>query len=681
MLIKVRVYKGIRHSRCSATLKKMKKNTLKDNEVPVQAFDELERGVIAALKTYSNVHRGSGHYSLITTELFERARGIILEYLGLDTAEYIVIFCTPYQAKMFTAQLKPANYQVISSREIGLPVGMRVMAVKKNALPKGIPFQTGGSVVKIVTPDSVIWADAPQKFEAGTPCVINAIAFAIALRIRRELGSDCFRLHDDAIFSITGILQQDELSEYSGAQLLAILKKQLIGYDLHVPTAEGEKPFINLDNAASTPTFFPVWNVVSKIWRQSEKVHAEIIREVRKILAVFLGASLEKYDAIFTCNTTEALNIAARFIQNEYRNDSGFVILNTLLEHNSNELPWRYISGASLIRLSVDNEGFVNLDELELILRKYNQECIYGKKRIRIVAISGASNVLGTFNDIQAISRIAHKYDARILVDGAQVVAHRSVNMDEWGIDYLAFSGHKVYAPFGSGALLVRKEHLHINHSELERIRTSGEENIAGIAALGKAITLLQQIGMDVIEAREKSLVHRLLKGLSGIHGIEIFGIRDPDSKKLPQMGGVVSFCLKSVPHNLIAKELAEQGGIGVRNGCFCTHLLVRHLLGIHPASAFGAKMGFMLLPRITRTFLPGLVRLSFGLENDNNDVDRLIKVLEKIVSLPLSIINRLLALNRNGTLFLSRTRVQKQMEEFLETRVQKVYSLHYDRK
>lgn len=671
----------IANTECSASLqlKEVEKSIPKNNETHIPAFKELERGVRKALETYSNVHRGTGHYSLITTKLFEHARDIILNYLGLDKTEYIAIFCTPHLFEKFKEQLNPVNYRMISSQEIGLPIGLRALAVKKNALPKGIPFRTGGSVVKIVSQNSVIWADAPQKFEAGTPCIINAIAFAIALRIKQERGTDCFMPHDDAIFSVTEIFHKDELLGFSGSQLLAEIRKQLIGHDLNVPTAEGDKPFINLDNAASTPTFFPIWNVVSKVWCQSVTVHADIIREVKKIIAVFLGARIEKYDIIFTCNTTEALNVAAHFIENEFSNDDGLVILNTLLEHNSNELPWRYISKASLIRISVDNEGFVNLDELELILRKYNREGLFGKKRIRIVAISGASNVLGTFNDIYAISNIAHKYGARLLVDAAQVVAHRSINMDEWGIDYLAFSGHKLYAPFGSGVLIVKKEHIHIDHFELEKIRSSGEENIVGIAALGKAITLLQRIGMNIIEDMEKELVHRLLKDLSGMNGIEIFGIRDPNSKKLDQKGGVVSFSMKGVPHNLAAKELAEQGGIGVRNGCFCAHLLVKHLLNINPASAFVIHVGFILLPRFTSIFLPGLIRVSFGLENDESDVDRFVKILGKISSAPLFFINRMLAFNRNGTPFLSRTKVQEQMENFFETHVQKVYSLRSD--
>lgn len=649
------------------------------NEILIDPLEELERRVKMALETYSNVHRGSGHFSLITTELYEQARSIILSYLKLDKSKYIIIFCTPLQVEALKTQVKPLDYKLITSEEIGLPIGLQAMAVKKKALSKGTPFQTGGSVVKIVSPNSVVWADAPQKFEAGTPSVINAITFAIALKIMSKLGIDCFNRQsksNSSNFSIEDIYR-DELSEYSGAHLLAELRKQLIGYALTVPTAGSEKPFINLDNAASTPTFFPIYNTVCKIWKESKENYPGIIREVKKIVAGFLGASLEKYDVIFTGNTTEALNITARFIQNECKENPDFVILNTLLEHNSNELPWRYISGASLIRLSVDDDGFINLDELESILIKYNKECIYGGKRIRIVAISGASNVLGTFNDIEAISKIAHKYSARILIDGAQVAAHRNVSIDKCGIDYFVFSGHKVYAPFGSGVLLIKKEYISADDSELQRIRTSGEENVAGIAALGKAIELLQRIGIDVIEKAEKKLVHRLLKGFSEIPDIEIFGIKDLNSKKINQRGGVISFCMKNIPHNLAAKELAEQGGIGVRTGCFCTHLLVKHLLNINSAVNFSAKAGFVLLPKLTRIFLPGIVRVSFGIENTEDDVDVLIKILKKIANKQISPVNKLLALNRNGTPFLPGTNEQKQMQEHLKTHIQKVYSFH----
>jgi selenocysteine lyase/cysteine desulfurase len=650
-------------------LKEIDKPAPTSNEVSIRAFEKLEEGVRSALETYSNVHRGTGHFSMITTALFERARDIILDYLGLDKNAYLVVFCSAYCSELLKKQIHFKNYQMVSSGDIGLPLGLRALALRKSALPKGIPFQTGGSVAKMVSPNFVIWADAPQKFEAGTPCIINAIAFAIGLILKHHHGADCFKPQDDTILTANEILHHDELSGYSGSQLLTELGRLLIGRDLLVPTGEGEKPYINFDNAASTPTFFPIWNVVEKTWRQSEKVHGDIIREVRQILAGFLGASRENYETIFTCNSTEAINMAARLVQDEYRDGSEFVILNSLLEHNSNELPWRYISGASLIRLSIDKEGFVNPNELEFILKQYNQEGIYGKKRIRIVAISGASNVLGTYNDIQAMSRIAHKYNARILVDGAQLVAHRTVKMDDWGIDYLALSGHKVYAPFGSGALLVRKEHVHIGDAEIERIKASGEENIIGIAALGKAIMLLQRIGLDVIENKERTLVTRLLKGLSGIPEIEVYGIADTNSERLHLKGGIVSFRLKKVQHHLAAKDLAEQGGIGVRYGCFCTHLLIKHLLKLSPALAVVQNTALILVPRLSH-ILPGLVRVSFGIENEVSEVDRFIEVLKKIIRAPHSI-------THNDPAYHLQTNVREHMEEFCETHIQKVYSIH----
>jgi selenocysteine lyase/cysteine desulfurase len=294
-----------------------------------RAFEELERGVRAALETYSNVHRGTGHFSMVSTELFERAREIVLEYLGLKKKRHLVVFCTPRGSEILKTQLRFKNYREVSSRDIGLPLGLRALAVKKSALPKGLPFQTGGSVVKMVSPHSAIWADAPMRYEAGTPSVMNAIALALALRVEREFGADCFKPQADASSPASEILSQDELSGYSGSQLIEELGKMLVGRDLHVPSAKGEIPFINFDNAASTPTFSPVWNVVKRIWRLPVKAHGDIIREVRRILASFLGASQEKYDVIFTSNATEALNTAAWLVRDEIKDDSEWVILNT----------------------------------------------------------------------------------------------------------------------------------------------------------------------------------------------------------------------------------------------------------------------------------------------------------------------------------------------------------------
>jgi selenocysteine lyase/cysteine desulfurase len=112
---------------------------------------------------------------------------------------------------------------------------------------------------------------------------------------------------------------------------------------------------------------------------------------------------------------------------------------------------------------AVDAEGFVDSNELETLLCAYNQKGLHGKKRIKLVAVSGASNVLGVFNDLAEISRIAHRYGARLLVDAAQLVAHRRIEMDKCDIDYLAFSAHKAYAPFGCGVLVAGKGLLHFD--------------------------------------------------------------------------------------------------------------------------------------------------------------------------------------------------------------------------
>ena len=338
----------------------------------------------------------------------------------------------------------------MSSQDIGLPLGVRALAVDRKALPRGAPFQTGGGTARLVSPGWVIWAKAPDKFEAGTPAIVNVIAFAMALRLIQHFGNDAFQDTAAEKLAATEILYHDELEQYSGRELLDELRQTLIGRGVRVPTVEGARPFINLDNGASTPTFTPIWDAVCQTWRQPRQVQQEIIHEVKSICAGVLGAPLAAYDVIFTSNTTEAINLVAESLRHESEQGIESVVLNTLLEHNSNELPWRTVPGVSLIRLPVDAEGFVDLNELETLLCAYNQEGQHGKKRIKLVAVSGASNVLGIFNDLAEISRIVHRYGARLLVDAAQLVAHRKVEMEACGIDYLAFSAHKVYAPFGS---------------------------------------------------------------------------------------------------------------------------------------------------------------------------------------------------------------------------------------
>ena len=359
---------------------------------------------------------------------------------------------------------------------------------------------------------------------------------------------------------------------------------------------------------------------------------------------------------IFTANTTEAINLVAESLRHESEPGIEPVVLNTLLEHNSNELPWRTVPGISLIRLPVDADGFMDLNELETLLCAYNQEAQHGRQRIRLVAVSGASNVLGTCNDLTQISRIVHRYGARLLVDAAQLVAHRKVEMEGCGIDYLAFSAHKVYAPFGSGALVARKGLLNFSPADTVLIQASGEENVGGIAALGKALVLLQRIGLDVIQEEEQALTRRALAGLVQIPGLKIYGMANPGSPRFAQKSGVIVFDLKGIPPNRVAKELAERGGIGVRYGCHCAHLLIKRLLNIPPLLQQLQGMILTLFPRLS---LPGVVRVSLGLENSEEDVDTLILVLDSIARQP-----------RHGV----DKDVQQQMDHFTRAAAEKVY-------
>jgi selenocysteine lyase/cysteine desulfurase len=545
------------------------------------------------------------------------------------------------------------------------------LAVHRGAFPRGIPFQTGGGTARVVSRDWVIWANAPDKFESGTPAIVNIIAFAKALLLIRHFGNEAFKNATTEKLTATEILHQDDLLKYSGRELLDELRQTLIGRNVRVPTIEGTKPYINLDNGASTPTFTPIWYAVCQTWRQSKRVQEEIIHDVKSVCAEVLGAPLAAYDVIFTSNTTEAINLTAESLSNESKQGIEPVVLNTLLEHNSNELPWRMLHGYSMTWLSVDTEGFVNLNELDTILCAYNEKGQYGKKRITLVAISGASNVLGVFNGLAAISRITHRYGARLLVDAAQLIAHRKVDMERYGIDYLAFSAHKVYAPFGSGVLVVRKGLLNFSTAELETIQSSGEENIGGIAALGKALVLLQRIGMDLIQEEEQALTRRVLRGLGQITGLKIYGMKDVDSPRFNQKGGIIVFGLKGVMPNVVAKKLAEQGGIGVRYGCHCTHMLIKRLLNVHPLQERMQGIILILFPQVR---LPGLVRVSLGIENSEEDVDTLMNVLDKIAQHRAGA-DRNFASMPNRISILSQKVVKQQMNDFTMATVQKVYS------
>ena len=641
-----------------------------------EAYASLETSVGLALETYGNVHRGRGYNSWLSTRLYEQARGVILDALDLDPERFMVLFCTPARAEALEACVKPGRSITLSSRDLGLPLGLRALVLRKDALPKGTPFQTGGGTARIVSRRSAIWEDAPDRFEAGTPAVINTIAFARAIGIVRRFGNKAFKIPPRTTATASEILHQDDLLEFSGGDLLRRLRQSVIGGGRVVPTAAGFNSFINLDNSASTPTFDPVWKAVCRAWRLPEDQQSILVARVRDACSGFFGAPADRYDLIFTSNTTEAINFVAKGLTPEPAADFEPVVLNTFLEHNSNELPWRFAEGVALIRTPVDDEGFPDMRGLERVLREHNQDRAHGIKRIRVVTVSGASNVLGTCPDLGEISRIAHRYQALFFVDAAQLAGHRKINVEADGIDGLAFSGHKMYAPFGTGGLLMRKGLWRSRGDETRKLMASGEENVVGIAALGKAIDLLQRVGMDVVREEEQKLTRLALREFAGIPGLKVYGITDPNSPHIESKGSVISFGLKHLPHNLAAEKLAEIGGIGVRNGCFCSHLLVKQLLHIRPVRETLANLGLKFAPRITKSLLPGLVRVSFGLENTEGDVARLAETLKEIAAEPSSPVDKFLAWTHNATPFIPQMDVHRRVEAHAENAAARVYGM-----
>jgi selenocysteine lyase/cysteine desulfurase len=637
---------------------------------------ELERRIFRVLSTYSNVHRGSGHHSRVTTALYEHARKVVLSHVGLKGGRHVVIFTSPYGCEQLTSSIDAARLQILSSEDLGLPLGVRAVVVARAALPRGKPVRTGGGTARLVSPNSAIWEDAPERFEPGTPAIVNVIAFACALQMTQRCGAATFSPSSgpELPWNEEPTSCDFDCAHLRGHELLTALRRTMIGRDTLVPVEAGFRPYVHFDSAASTLTFAPVWHAAREAGRAPASARAELVSNTRRLCTEFVGARREEYAVVFTSNTTEAINAVATSFRS--LKDQGVipVVLGTWLEHNSNELPWRSVTGASPRRLSVDVEGFLDLDELERDLQLYNVEKRHGRQRIELVAVSGASNVLGSYNDLGAICRIAHRYGARVLVDAAQLAPHRRIDMEECGIDYLVMSGHKLYAPFGTGVLIARRELLRPARDLWETVNASGEENIVGVIALGKALSLLLRVGMDVIEGEEQRLTARVLDALSQVESIKVWGVSDPRSPRATERGGIVTFSVKHVPHNRVAQELADVGGIGIRTGCHCAHLLVKRLFGVHPLQAKIPDLVMTLFPSFLLTALPGLPRLSIGISNVDEDVDHFLSTLRTVCERPRSAVDRAIASDHGGRWFLPDSAVGLRLETEIEAALTDAY-------
>jgi cysteine desulfurase/selenocysteine lyase len=423
-----------------------------------------------------------------------------------------------------------------------------------------------------------------------------------------------------------------------------------VGLDEEAPLFDGSRrTYVNLDNAATTPPFRAVIEHLNQCVQWYSSVHrgtgfkslvsTHAFGRCRQRVSEFLGADPNYHAVVFCSNATDAINrLCCRMQLN-----GDDVVLATIIEHHSNLLPWRFQARMDHVKATWP-DGSLDLDHLEERLRHH-------KGKVRLVAVTGASNVTGTLPPLREIARVVHEHGAQLLVDASQLVAHRRIVMGESSdpgrIDFLAFSGHKMYAPFGSGGLVGPRAFFEqgrpdfvgggaidlvtlddVEWADLPDKEEAGTPNLIGICAMAKAAETLESLGMDNVAAHEKSLTRYALDRLGRTGGIRVFGTIDPadDEKRL----GVIPLLAEGYTHGHLAAILGYEWGIGVRNGCFCAQPYVGHLLGISEEEF----QRFLDASRNgQRGERPGFVRVSLALYNTEREIDYLAEALESILA------------------------------------------------
>ena len=426
----------------------------------------------------------------------------------------------------------------------------------------------------------------------------------------------------------------------------ADLRREIVGIDTNVPLLDGtERRYVFLDNAASTPALRPVLRCIEEFMPWYSGVHrgtgfksllaTEVFDAAHDVVGDFVGADPETQTVIFMKNTTECVNKLAN--RAALRPDD--LVITTLMEHHSNDLPWR--RHCRVIHLGTVEDGSPDLDQLQRLLREH-------AGRVRFVAMTGASNISGVCTPVHDIARWTHDAGARIFVDAAQLAPHRRIDMlpddDPGHLDFVALSAHKMYAPFGTGALIgpgeffeqgppdavgggvvevVTLDHVEWNHPPQKE--EAGTPNVIGGVALASAISLLTAVGMDVIADHETALLEYAYGKLSKLHGITLYGPTSHFENKV----GVIPFNVDGKHHALVAAILGVEGGIGVRNGCFCAHPFVKHLLNVTPEED---RQFTREVLAGDKSHMPGMVRASLGCYSDESDIDALVGMLECIL-------------------------------------------------
>ncbi len=417
-------------------------------------------------------------------------------------------------------------------------------------------------------------------------------------------------------------------------------REHFAGVDLPVPVAGGGTVTgINFDNAASTPplkrvrdavtAFSDVYSSVHRGTGYKSRLATDAYEQARERVAEFLGVDQRSQVVIFVKGTTDALN---RIAAEQARLD-GRQVLVTEMEHHADLLPWRHRSGHLLVGLTPG--GHIDLEAIQHALQSSGGT-------IGLVAVCGASNVTGFISPIHEIAELAHRYGALVSIDAAQLAPHRRIDIrpadDPGHLDFVSLSGHKMYAPYGAGALVAPRDFFsgapEVMGGGAIRIVTwddtvwadlpdreeAGSPNVIGAVALGVAIETLVELGFDDMLRHEAELGGRLISSLNEIPGVEVLG--GSESGSTAGRLGLASFVIEGVHHGLAAAALSHEWGIAVRNGCFCANPYVFHLLNMSKA-AVATVEGEVAADR--RRALPGAVRASLAPYNDVQEVDRFV--------------------------------------------------------
>lgn len=384
-----------------------------------------------------------------------------------------------------------------------------------------------------------------------------------------------------------------------------------------------DKPLIYLDNASTTQKPKQVIDTITNYYNNyNANIHrsvysiaeeaTEAYEKVRDKVAKFINVT-KREEVIFVRGTTEAINLIAYSWGRKHIKE-GDVIVTTEYEHHSNIVPWQLLvkeKGAKLEYIGVDDDGELILDHLDKYL---------STGKVKLVAFSLMSNVLGTISDYEKIISKCKQAGVKTLVDGAQAVPHMKVDVEKLGCDFFAFSGHKMLGPTGIGVLWVRKQVLETMdpfHGGGDMIREvhkyettwndlpykfeAGTPNIADVIGFGAALDYLSSLGMENVRNHEIELTKYALEKMSKIKGIKIYGTKD-----ISKRGGVISFNFHDVhPHDIAT--IVDREGIAIRSGHHCAQVLMERL-------------------EVAATN-----RASFYIYNTKDDVDKLIQSLEKV--------------------------------------------------